>query len=653
MFTNRQRKILETILINTQGIKGAEIAKKIDVSSRTIRNDIAQINSILDAHEHKIRSSNKIGYFINQQDEQFFRNEFSDQSLEKHDKELEGGQRAQRILARCLFEGDLDYYDLGEEFHVSQQTIYKNIHTYNEMLIRDFNFRDLEFRSESLSVKSSEEKIRELLFKLLSYSIHTKNANYINELRILLDDNFLLEEYEDLKKAVIHALSTEYITLHDKALFTIVSSLYISMKRNQFGYELKYESDMKRLRFEKSVPNDFMSQIIGAGFDLKLMDQAPIGDLIWGMKLSNKSSNVNSISNLTENVMSDFTFQILEKYGINLSTTQKLSTSLKTHIEYLLRRMDYGYRVENPLLEDIKTRYINAYEVSILIAHIIYRYKGEYPTDSEISYVAMYIEYYLQTRNQKLKTVIVYDSSFAFNSIVESWLRNNFSDSLQVVEGLPLYLLDEYLSKHSVDLIVSIRKPNLPLDHVQYNIDHIPGSKDYDLIKNLIHKLITGSKYEKTVRNMFSLEFIEIYEQEENFESLILKMANDLKDKDLIRNASEFTADVIGRESHYPTLIENGIAILHPLSTFASKSRVSVAILDTPIWYRGEAIQIVFLMAIKSKLDYDVNKIFHFTKQLLSNKKVLEELKSLRTREEFLDRLIYYSKNLQLLSGNF
>ena len=47
MFTKRQTNILEIILKNTSGITGSNIGEKLSVSSRTIRNDISQINSLL------------------------------------------------------------------------------------------------------------------------------------------------------------------------------------------------------------------------------------------------------------------------------------------------------------------------------------------------------------------------------------------------------------------------------------------------------------------------------------------------------------------------------------------------------------------------------------------------------------------------------
>ena len=64
MFTKRQTNILEIILKNTSGITGSNIGEKLSVSSRTIRNDISQINSLLSNDNITISSSHKSGYFL-------------------------------------------------------------------------------------------------------------------------------------------------------------------------------------------------------------------------------------------------------------------------------------------------------------------------------------------------------------------------------------------------------------------------------------------------------------------------------------------------------------------------------------------------------------------------------------------------------------
>lgn len=84
VFTKRQIEIIEYIMNNVSGITGDKLAKYFGVSSRTIRNDILQINSALNGNlflcqtegrtEYpSIKASKRIGYYITQEDMEDFR----------------------------------------------------------------------------------------------------------------------------------------------------------------------------------------------------------------------------------------------------------------------------------------------------------------------------------------------------------------------------------------------------------------------------------------------------------------------------------------------------------------------------------------------------------------------------------------------------
>ena len=84
IFTKRQIEIIEYIMNNVSGITGDKLAKYFGVSSRTIRNDILQINSALSGDQllcqtegrktyPSIKASKRIGYYITQGDMEEFR----------------------------------------------------------------------------------------------------------------------------------------------------------------------------------------------------------------------------------------------------------------------------------------------------------------------------------------------------------------------------------------------------------------------------------------------------------------------------------------------------------------------------------------------------------------------------------------------------
>lgn len=93
--TKRQIEIIEYIMNNVSGITGDKLAKYFGVSSRTIRNDILQINSALKGDQllcqtegrllsPSIKASKRIGYYITQEDMEYFRAVLSGGSDRNH-----------------------------------------------------------------------------------------------------------------------------------------------------------------------------------------------------------------------------------------------------------------------------------------------------------------------------------------------------------------------------------------------------------------------------------------------------------------------------------------------------------------------------------------------------------------------------------------
>ena len=64
----RQRKILQSLKYKTEYVTGEELANELNVSSRTIRNDINEINTLLKESGIVIESKRSVGYLLQTKD---------------------------------------------------------------------------------------------------------------------------------------------------------------------------------------------------------------------------------------------------------------------------------------------------------------------------------------------------------------------------------------------------------------------------------------------------------------------------------------------------------------------------------------------------------------------------------------------------------
>lgn len=641
MYTKRQMKILQLILKNTQGITGTKIAEDLQVSVRTIRNDIVAINDSLKKENLTISSSKKIGYFIKSDAiEPLKQLIYSNEEREYICAAEEN--RHLKILSKVIFKGKQHCADLAEMLFVSEQTIYKEINELKKVLKTQYNCSLIKFSSDFVWIDVSEEEIRQLLFKILKNFVLIDHYSYLNEMQILLNDNFDIQEFNIISSKIKQHFARQKVTIDDQSLSMIVGAIYIVIIRNRYGFKIQNSQD-ETVNNEVSL---LIRSLMEMGLEIIENDLGCLNSFLWTIKLTSHSTKKDKVSVLVDTIMSEFCREVMNTYNINLKESEQLIDNMKVHIEYMLRRLDNDYQLTNPIINEVKKKYPFSYEVAMLMVHIVYKYKNRYPIDDEISYIAIYIEYFLEKVNTKLKAVIVSSSRLGFTNIIKNWIHNNFYNQVEVVECMPMHLIEDYLKENKIDLMIFTSQIDITLPIPHYVIEGIPDKNDAILVNNMVYKIKISHKYESIIKKMFSDEFINIYDKSYSFDEIIREMGRQLKRHERIEDDKEYIEDVLQREQNYPTDIGSSFMIPHPLTTFALKTTVSVALMKRPIIHNDKEIKMIFLLAIENKIDDDVSSLFQFFKQIALNKEAFNKLVEVSDKDEFLSQLIYLSKNL-------
>lgn len=643
MFTKRQIKILELILKNTNGIKGTEISEKVNVTTRTIRNDIVSINNSLKFEHLKIHSSNKKGYYVEAENVDKIKNLIT--STKGFNNDLQQENRFFIIMGKILFTDKMHFFDLAECLYVSEQTVYKEVEKIKYVLKSKYKVDFLKVASNYIWVEASEFDIREVIFKILKESLVSDQEECINKMQVFLNSKFDATEYKMLYRNIKKYFSYKNIMVNDKSLVMITASIYITIIRNRYGYCITDE------KFEKTkseeVIEDLINNLIDVGIKISDLDKPCLYKFLWSIKLNESKNLISKISVSAMSILNEFCSEVMNNYNIDLKESDEIIHYLETHMEYMVRRLDTNYELDNPIINDIKKKYPFSYEIAMLIVHIIYKYKNRYPSDDEISYIAIYVENFLEKFNKKLKTVIVSDKSMCINNIIVNWLKNNFYNQIDVIGYESLHSIEDYLSKNKVDMLITTVKMTINSDIPYYMIDRIPEPSDYYLINNIIHKIKMSYKFENIIKKMFNSKFIHIFDKEHTFEDIITYMAEQLYKENIINDLDVYVDDVLQREINYPTNIGKHLMIPHPIVSFANKSTVGVAVLKKPLIHNGMEIKLIFLLAMENKIDDDVSALFQLIKQFALNKEYLNDLIKIEDKNNFVDKLINLSRIIQ------
>ena len=183
MFTRRQQKILELLLNNVQGMSGAKLSEHLEVSSRTIRNEIGEINRIW-KDGSLIKASKKTGYYIEEQYRDSVREYLLTEGKERLEEEI--AHRGWMILGMTLEKGQIDIFDIGEELSLSQPAVYKEIVKFQKKMDSEYQCKILRMSAEKVWVESDEKTIRQTLFKIIKNEMQKGIKLYKQLLQALL-----------------------------------------------------------------------------------------------------------------------------------------------------------------------------------------------------------------------------------------------------------------------------------------------------------------------------------------------------------------------------------------------------------------------------------------------------------------------------------
>lgn len=395
MLTARQLKIIKLIM-NNPGIHGKEISENLNVSTRTIRNEITFMNDVTNCI--LIRSSTKQGYMINDEHLDIIHN-IVNQDNENMDLAV---YRIYKIIGKILFFEDCSIYDLSELLGLSDSVIRKEIYKVIQFLLKNYNVELFKLKKDECVISLEESEIRELLFKIVKDMALENPDALMDILYMLLSDSWVMKYYKSTKEDVIKIMNGEQVYLSETDLSIFTACILICRVRNLNGYNLEDN--------QRSSPDDLYTRVITKlCMQSPYLEQADIS-ILYNLLHTFKMKSTDAIPEITDFtilVFDEFCNEVFDKYSINLKESEALSNKMLLHIEFMNRRVIGGYELKNPIVDDVKTKFPFAFEISMMIVPILFKYKRVYVTEDEISYLTVYVAQFLENENVKLKTIIV------------------------------------------------------------------------------------------------------------------------------------------------------------------------------------------------------------------------------------------------------
>jgi len=597
-------------------VSGSELANLFDVTTRTIRNDIKEINeNYLD--KAIITGNTRKGYKL-----------VGDLS-NLHQNEDDYEERAFHIIKALLSQTDfITYEDLAKNLYFSTQTIRKDVQKLLQTIQAEKQNIEIEaIIFQGIRLKGSEVEKRILLKKLVTADC-LKRMSLDEALSYYFGDWFNESAITFIYTCIEEEVARYHLLLSSQELFSICVNVLISLKRVELGQPI-IEQDMRldhtsfeELRIARSILNRLTHEI-NSPFDE--YEYQYLGYLLIALQILPKKSETNEHeqSNEIETKIKAVIQHVGEQYGFVNYKNEELFDRLLAHITKSLYPLKYYFPVENPFITQIKSEYTNAYNIAVVLAKELQFCLNIKIPENEIGYLTLHVMGIIENSQETRKRIaIIYGKNPLVGKLLERKINLYF----------PNIKIDSLLANHEIHLLPEgietiITTSEIAEQHPLHapNIIVVSEMITGEDMKNISIQLNRGLlKYYLSPSDLFFLD--------EDQPTDLLKTLTELG------NIQHLYTSILEREKMSSTNIGNLVAMPHPFDCGDNKKlRVLVAINKQKILWGDQMAQIIFLFIPPKNQKVNNTKFFEEIYDVFKQTNMTEKLLNITNYDEFLE----------------
>ncbi len=621
----RLQKIIKYLMSANKPITSYELASELQVSSKTIRNDIKELNRILEQIQAYIESQRGKGYQLIIKEEKSF-HKFVKQALKDTQDKIpsDSEDRIQYLMEKLLVNSDyIKIEDLADELYVSRSTLKNDLKSVRKILDKYHLF--LEHKPYyGLKIVGNEIQIRYCISEYLYNQKSNLMDHQIDWMEILPEKKLNI-----IKNSVLMHLRKNHIFISDISLQNLITHIAIACKRIQEKNSVEMrEEHLKELKNKKEflvvqeMAKDLYKQI---GILFSDHEKAYLTIHLQGTKRANSAIEKQEVISILEDeiqkIVKEMLQRIDEKYDLDLEKDEELFIAMCLHLKPAINRYKYHMNIRNPMLEEIKSKYPLSFDAALIGAEVLSEKMKIKIDENEIGYLALHIEV-AQERKKKNgikvpRCLIVCASGFGSAQLLLYKLQRQFPDQLNILGTTEYYNLANQ-SFHNLDFIISTISihEKLPIPVIQ--VSTILEDSDLTKIKKMIvYKEASVEEYLKEEYTYFQKDF---YTSKEVIQFICEELRKDGK----VNNA--YVKSVLKREKYSPTSFGNMVAIPHPIEPQTKETFWCIVTLKKPIQWGNKSVQLVVLLNISKEKKQGLHPMHELLIRLLDNKEMVNNI---------------------------
>lgn len=631
MLTKRQNMIMTIMNNQKDWIVGKDLAKLLNVSDRTIRNDIAAINEFY--ADTMIESNIRKGYRIQGEKVKRF--------IEETKKEIpETGEERRWLILKTLVEhNQVNIYQLADQMCISEFSLENDMNKIRKLLD---NYQGLKVirQSNMLQLSGGEREKRHLYEELISYKISGNlwNLNKVAE-------NFMRFDLLKVKELLKDIFEEFHYQMNEVRIPTLLIHVGVILERNFACHFLKEDEEQqgKYGREEYEISRHFFEKI-GARLSLQVRE-AEICDFAIYLEHGKRKGycEEEQLQGLASDLVQHIIVEIREHFDIDFSEDCEFRLGLEVHTVSLLKRHYANVEIDHTCLEEVKRKYPLIFEMGVWVCKIMEERLNIIISENEISFIALHLGSAYERANlrRKYRCLLICPHNQTVKDLCIQKIVNRFQDRMEIV-GCMSYFEESLIREKNLDLILTTQPVAHALDIETTEISMFFAHTDEAAVFQTLNRLDQiryRNNFQFFILNLIREEFFTANMAVEEPEKIISDMCDKLYARGYVKE--NFKEGVLKRERLSPTSFFHGFAIPHNMSHQETiHSAISTAILKQPVQWGSYEVRFVLLLAITEENRNFLKIFFDWLDDIVSNPEKFARLLEVQDYQSFVNTLL-------------
>lgn len=626
LFNNENRIAVILRNIEMQSVCSVEsLAAKLDVSQKTIRNDIKELNCLLGGYAC-IGNNKGICKLI-----VFAPKGFTEirNKIYKQEDLFNSSHTRMAYMFWQLMHAEEPYLtdDLSEEMKVARTTTIGDLNRLRKV-IEKYDLKIKGKANTGLALCGDEYKIR--LFIL---------ENIYEQLYLNFPLGQIIREklYDFQERLSMDALGFGFFYRFFVVMIQRMESGH-TIKKLEPKYEELYGSSAYM------IVDEFLNEIEQVkGYKISKEERLFLSISVAGMRTPANTAEIEQKISISEGV-ADLIIEILDRIKAELNVTvvaNELFDDFVYHVFFMINRLKYGFHIYNPMVDDFKNKYSVAYKMAEIAKGVLEERVGIEMTEDEKGFLAAYFGVFLleqEPEKKRCKIAIVCGSGKIIGRLIENQLKKIFDvePEFEIFYGI----FDEN-RKDDFDYIVTTTELHMDTKTPVIFMDEV---FDREYIQRKFENMRYLSEAGRTIRKGIDSLFMNlldetrffVLDQESSYDENVDRMARALTNQGELD--AGFAQRVREREKYSTMVLDQNIAFPHTKNML---SKLTLAMGVFPDMLKDDKygnIRIIILLGIPESMEDDTVLVRLYDDILSIGKKpdVIPKIQKMESYREFL-----------------